>query len=928
MSATLTHPSSAATTVTVAAVSGSYTVGSGSGATIVISAGSTTSADTATIAAVDNDVDAADNAVTVTGTAQNSQGAGTVTGASLTITDDDEKGLAFARAEDPDFDRSRVLEVAAGSSASYTVALASEPTGPVTVRLVPSDRLAVTVNPASLTFTTMGTMSWNTAVTVTVAAAAGDGLADPEAPLSHRARDGGYDEVMGELTVAVADGTRIAVPPGRATRTENVYVVNGQRVTVTVKPGVLPGVEIALPSKLGAAVAASFATVKPEVPRESARFSLAHGDERVMVDVSVDPMPKEGVTLCLAPPAGMRDAARRVSGRGVKLLRYTDGSWTAVTNSDSDWDESRSRVCAIVTETSPFAAGYADTEPKFDTTQKDLVFTVDEEIEPSPSVTLPAAKGGDGTLRYTLTPKLPPGVKLLDRLLFGTPEKESGRVTYTWTATDGDDETVSLTFDIEVRPALAEARARLKSINESILPELSRSMWGSVVEAVTVRLEGSGPGGGMADTLAEALRAHERTQDEEGLSWRKVLEGRTFAVGLGAGGGSGGEGGVGNGGSGSGGLVLWGGGSLRSLSLDKGALDWSGDLFAAHMGVDAPLGERLRGGLAASWFEGEIEYTDRSGETAIKGTHESRMTALHPYLGWSGPGGSRLWGALGYGNGEIEIADAEVMERFGVQKGDSEFVGAALGGSVPVLTSLGGLRVALKGSGEATRYSVDDNGEAIAAVSVDTHRLRLSAEGSRAYALSGGGLLTPSLEVGARWDGGDGETGAGVELGAGLEWALPSRGLVVEARGRTLAAHAGAAEEWGVSGSVRLSPGPGGRGLSFELSPRWGASESGVGRLWSEGVSGGRASSGVAGGDAARAGVETELGYGLGVRWGEAGVLTPYGGFGHERGEARRYRLGARLELGPSLEAGLEAGRKEGAADPEHDVKLSLRLRW
>ena len=181
--------------------------------------------------------------------------------------------------------------------------------------------------------------------------------------------------------------------------------------------------------------------------------------------------------------------------------------------------------------------------------------------------------------------------------------------------------------------------------------------------------------------------------------------------------------------------------------------------------------------------------------------------------------------------------------------------------------------------------------------------------------------------MGARWDGGDGETGAGVELGAGVEWALPSRGLMVEARGRTLAAHEGAAEEWGVSGSVRFSPGPGGRGLSFALSPRWGASESGLSRLWDEGVSG-RAFSGGAGGDAGRAHLETELGYGLGVRWGEAGVLTPYGGFGQEQGEARRYRLGARLELGPSLEAGLEAGRKEGAANLEHDVKLSLRLKW
>ena len=237
------------------------------------------------------------------------------------------------------------------------------------------------------------------------------------------------------------------------------------------------------------------------------------------------------------------------------------------------------------------------------------------------------------------------------------------------------------------------------------------------------------------------------------------------------------------------------------------------------------------------------------------------------------------------------------------------------------------MKLALKGSGEATRYSVDDNGEAIAAVSVDTHRLRLSAEGSRAYALSGGGTLTPSLEVGARWDGGDGETGAGVELGAGVEWALPSRGLMVEARGgrwrrtRVRRRNGGCRVRCGsrrgrAAGACRSRCRRGG-----------GASESGLSRLWDEGVSG-RSSSGGAGGDAGRAHLETELGYGLGVRWGEAGVLTPYGGFGQEQGEARRYRLGARLELGPSFEAGLEAGRKEGAAGPEHDVKLNLRLRW
>ncbi len=88
VSATLTHPSSAATTITVRPVANAYTVGSDS--TITIAAGSTTNAtDTVEITAVDNTQDAPNRNVTVSGVANNDQGAGSVTGAALTITDDD-----------------------------------------------------------------------------------------------------------------------------------------------------------------------------------------------------------------------------------------------------------------------------------------------------------------------------------------------------------------------------------------------------------------------------------------------------------------------------------------------------------------------------------------------------------------------------------------------------------------------------------------------------------------------------------------------------------------------------------------------------------------------------------------------------------------------------------------------------------------------
>ena len=76
VTAALSHPSSAATTVTVTAVDGLYTVGSD--ATVVIAAGETSNAtDSVTITAVNDDIDNVDDrAVTVTGAASNARAAG------------------------------------------------------------------------------------------------------------------------------------------------------------------------------------------------------------------------------------------------------------------------------------------------------------------------------------------------------------------------------------------------------------------------------------------------------------------------------------------------------------------------------------------------------------------------------------------------------------------------------------------------------------------------------------------------------------------------------------------------------------------------------------------------------------------------------------------------------------------------------------
>ena len=243
VSATLSHPSSEPTTVAVVAEAGAYTVASGAGATIVIAAGQTVNAaDTAVITAVDNDVDAPDNAVTVAGAAANAQGVGAVTGAALTITDDDTAAVVVSPAPST---TTRLRTTEAGGTATFTVELGSEPTGNVVLDVASSDTTEGMVSPSSLTFTDS---AWSTAQTVTLT---GVNDADDDGSRNYTVTltvdrtgtvDAGYD-TLGVLTVYAVNADDDGVT-GPATWTNTVFVYDvttssltaaAFRQTVTVK---------------------------------------------------------------------------------------------------------------------------------------------------------------------------------------------------------------------------------------------------------------------------------------------------------------------------------------------------------------------------------------------------------------------------------------------------------------------------------------------------------------------------------------------------------------------------------------------------------------------------------------------------------------------------------------------------------------------
>ena len=97
----------------------------------------------------------------------------------------------------------------------------------------------------------------------------------------------------------------------------------------------------------------------------------------------------------------------------------------------------------------------------------------------------------------------------------------------------------------------------------------------------------------------------------------------------------------------------------------------------------------------------------------------------------------------------------------------------------------------------------------LAATAAAVTRFRTGLEGSRDYTLAGRLSLTPSVEVGLRQDGGDAETGAGMDLGAGLVVSDSSTGLAVDVRVRTLLVHqAEGFRERGMAVSLSYNPTP------------------------------------------------------------------------------------------------------------------------
>ena len=138
------------------------------------------------------------------------------------------------------------------------------------------------------------------------------------------------------------------------------------------------------------------------------------------------------------------------------------------------------------------------------------VFTVGEAIA---DILLPQATGGLSPYTYTLAPALPPGPELDDptRTISGTPLEVSPRSEYTWQATDANNETVQITFFIEVVPVVDTASPPVAESSpeaaETSLPQASSL--GVTVSASSLRFGVQSSGTQVSlDPMTDQISTH------------------------------------------------------------------------------------------------------------------------------------------------------------------------------------------------------------------------------------------------------------------------------------------------------------------------------------------------------------------------------------------------------------------------------------
>ena len=769
-------------------------------------------AQTVTVTGVDDDVDQSNNRrVTISHTATSTDASynnisiGAIT---VMVVNDDRTGVTVTPSDGSTFLVTEALGPT--NTDTYTVGLATQPTASVSIAVTSDRTEAATVRPATLTFTPF---NWNTAQTVTVTGV-DDGVdqrGDRSATISHTAisSDPKYNTIdIDDVTATVVDNdTEVSITGDAAVITEGEEA----SFTVTTTPPPPAGITI---------------SVNVIISDSGSFVSSGQTGNRV---VTINEGGTATITVAteddITPETDGRITATVGTGNGYRP-HGNNGSASTTVEDNFDDAPALAPSTEMLTVTEGGAASYTialDSQPMDDVTVT-ISVSSEEGVVPTPNFTSPgrsplggsnAMDGGAAISVYpttlTFTPSNWDTAQRVTITLSENSDAVGAAITLTHTTSRGGHQgfTAHVLVMVEADDPVEKTAWHLR---------FGRTVSHQVVAALQERLTAPPTPGLQLTVAGEPVTNAPPLAEHEGLL-SKILgfeavtgEALVESSSLGFTPESEGAGPQ---------LAFWGQGSLSSFSGKEEDLSLAGDITTLLLGADW-TGQRWRAGAALthSWgrgsYGGEGDNADGEINSILTGVFPYGRYALTPRLG--------IWSAAGYGWGQLSFQS----------DGEDEFTPS----TTMAMTAAGLDGVLLDGGSEGITLISTADVLTLKAASATVDRLpssegtisrvRVGLEAARPFPLSHGASLLPSMEMGIRQDGGDAEAGYGLDLGAGIVWSDPERGISGEMKGRTLLIHAEEEfQEQGLALSFSWDPSPFNRGPSLSLSHTMGATPSG-----------------------------------------------------------------------------------------------------
>ena len=586
-------------------------------------------------------------------------------------------------------------------------------------------------------------------------------------------------------------------------------------------------------------------------------------------------------------------AAVTIAGTVVTVTPAAGGTTTITVTAENSAGRAAQAFTVTVAEVAPTAVGRLD--------------DVETVVDAAPHAVEIAAAFGGTALTYTATSSAPAvaAVTIAGTVVLVTPAA-IGTATVTVTAENSAgtaDQPLLVTVVVSAEETqrledglAALGRQTLASVTGAISGRFVAppTQWSSTAAGLLLGLAGAG------GTLGAAGEAPARLD--------RLFLGHSFLLPLGAARQSGGAEAAPRGPR----WAVWGASDIQSFRGAPAAGTYDGVLTSVYLGVDTRVSAAWTGGVAVALSRSRTDYTV-AGAARGAGTLETRLTSLYPYLRWASATGDEVWGVFGVGIGAADHAGTSAPAATSADHGLRLGAAGWRRGLGEVLYMAGGrrLRVSTIGDAGVVRLHTTTATGVLAGLAATVQRVRAGLE-LEYYTHAG---VRPFVQASGRFDGGDGQTGGGLEVAGGLRYAAAA-GLALEALGRALTLHSAAGyREYGAQVTLRYAPAPDGQGLTLALSPQWGADAQsrGAEALW-----GGPA---VAPGrpgwrrPAPQAALDGEVGYGI--------PLPRLGGL-------LRLRSGFRLRAGrgaaDARDLEVAAAREQFQAVSDYRVEARLRV--